>query len=228
MEKIYDLKEWKFNKKVPGNERIASVRILLTQNDFKKVINLTPGERVSAADKHYRDSFLKLLQKHQFDKYKVIGNKKRPSGIETNILTRDLKKLAKLKIIGSIFINSVHGGKKIIEKEQQRFFCIKMTVAIQIEGVKKGLQTYEQRYVLIKATSFDEAYRKMERQTKKYMEPYLNYLGQLVRWKIESLDDCYETFISNCDDLNLKGGAEVFSVLKKRKLTKERFWNGKL
>ena len=42
------------------------------------------------------------------------------------------------------------------------------------------------------------------------------------------MDDCYETDIVDFTDLNNPEGTEVFSVLKKRRLTKERYWDGKL
>lgn len=227
MKKIYDLEEWHLNQKVPDEKRTASVRVHLKYIDLKKVTDLTPKERVKGIDNHFKESFSKLLNTGLFEKYKLIGNKRRPTGVETTILIKDIERLAKNSFVESIFINSVKGGRKVERTEPARFFCIKMTVAIQIESIKKGIQTYEERYVLIKAKSSDEAYRKIERHKKKYEEPYLNPQGQLVRWKVESLDDCYVTDIVTCDDFNDPEGAEVFSILKRRKLTKDRYWDGK-
>jgi hypothetical protein len=77
MEKIYDLKEWKFNKKIPGNKRIASVRIFLTHNDFKKVINLNSREWVSAVDKHYKGGaeVYSVLKKRKLTKKRFWNGK---------------------------------------------------------------------------------------------------------------------------------------------------------
>jgi hypothetical protein len=228
MKKIFDLDEWRFDKNVPYEKRTASVRIHLKYIDLKKVINLTPKQRVTAIDKHLNDGITKLLKTNLFGYYKLIGSRTKPRGVDTTIKIKDIEQLAKYSFVESIFIKSVDAGKRIVKEEPPRFFCIKMTIAIQIEGVKNGLQTYEERYVLIKAKSSDEAYKKIERQTKHYEKPYLNSHGQLVRWKVESLDDCYVTDIVDCDDLNEPEGAEVFSILKRRKLTLERYWNGKL
>jgi len=228
MKKILDLDEWRLDKKMTETKRTASVSIHLKYIDVKKVITLTPKERTIAIDKHLKDSFSKLLNTKLFDTYKLIGTVKKPRGVETEILLKDIGKLAERTFVEHIFINSVQGAKRIVTETAHNFFCIKMTVAIQVEGAKKGLQTYEERYVLVKAKSSEEAYKKIERHSKHYEKPYLNAQGQLVRWKVESLDDCYVTDIVNSDDMNEPGGAEVFSVLKRRKLTSKRYWNGKL
>jgi Domain of unknown function (DUF4288) len=227
MKKIYDLDEWRFIEKVSDKKRNANVRVYLKYINLKKVVNLTPRERVIAIDKYFKEIFSRLLKTGMFDTYQLIGTKKRPRGIDTTVLFKDIKRISKNIFIENIFINSVTGGKKIKNIKQTTLFCIKMTVAIQIENIKNGLQTYEERYVLIKAKSSNEAYKKIKTQKKKYEEPYLNSQGRLVRWEIESLDDCYETDFADCEDLNNPKGFEVFSILKKRKLTKDRCWNGK-
>lgn len=228
MKKILDLDEWRLGKNTSETKRTASVSIHLKYIDLKKVINLTPKERTIAINNHLKDSFSKLLNTKLFDTYKLIGTAKKPRGVETKIYLTDIEKLANYTFVEHIFINSIRGAKKIINVASSSFFCIKMTVAIQIEGIKKGLQTYEERYVLIKAKSSDDAYKKIGRRKKQYEKPYLNSQGQLVRWKVESLDDCYATDIINFENLNDPEGAEVFSVLKRRKLTSKRYWNGKL
>jgi hypothetical protein len=228
MKKIHSLDEWILNKKVSAVKRTATIRIHLKYISLKKVLTLSPKERVKAIDKLLQYNFLKFLKSGLFADYKLIGTKRRPRGIETIILFKDIKRVAKSSLIENIFINSVTGSKKKKALPQLSLFCIKMTVAIQIEKIENGLQTYEERYVLIKAKSSDDAYKKIGKQKKKYQEPYLNSQGCLVRWKIESLDDCYVTDFESCDDLNSPEGFEVFSILKKRKLTKGRYWNGKL
>lgn len=227
MKKTAHLNSWKFDPKVPVPKRIAKVRIHLKYMDLKKIIQLTPEERVLAIDQYLKNNFQKLLKTGLFEEYKLIGSKKRPRGIETSIHISKIEQLAQYAFIGNLFIDSIKGGKKIEPKTPARFFCIKMTVAIQIEGFKNGRQSYEERFVLIKARTHDEAYKKIEKQDKDYVKPYLNSDGRLVRWHIESLDDCYTTDIVTWEDLNDPQGAEVFSILKSRNITKERYWDGK-
>jgi hypothetical protein len=151
-----------------------------------------------------------------------------PRGIRTHIPLSVLKKVLGLPCIGLTFIHSMAGAKRIKQKSSTlAFYCVRMTVAVEIEGHKRGIQTIEDRFMLIKASSSEDAYRKMEKQKKKYTEPYLNSDGELVRWRIESLDDCYSTYALTADDFNNPEGVEVFSVLKGRKMTEQRYWDGK-
>jgi hypothetical protein len=227
MKKIYEIDEWKFDKNVPLHRRLAKVSIHLKYPPVKRLRHLSPKERITAIQKHQAKNLASLVNTGLLGSYKILGTKKKPTGVETEMAFNDIPNLGKYNFIEYIFVESVKGGKKVVKKDPPRFFCIKMTVAIQVEGIKAGIQTYEERYVLIKARSFEEAYKKIGKQKRKYESPYLNPRGHLVRWKVESLDDCYETDIIECKNLDNPEGAEVYSVLRKRRMTKERYWNGK-
>ena len=104
--------------------------------------------------------------------------------------------------------------KKTNFKEKKRFISVKARVAIQVEGVKKGKQKYENRILIIKAKSFKSAKKKLRREFKKYQKSYLNPAGKLVRWKLEKFIDFFETDVYESSDFNNKSGNEIFSVLK--------------
>ncbi|RSK48364.1 DUF4288 domain-containing protein [Hymenobacter rigui] len=112
-------------------------------------------------------------------------------------------------------------------KKQQQFYGVQTTVAVQIEGETQGLQLCEQRWLLIKAASCEEACEKVRNASRAYAELYLNSDGKLVRWQLESVDDCYETGLMKLSELDNPDGAEVFSILKRRRLTPDRTWDGK-
>jgi hypothetical protein len=228
MKKIYNLDEFHFDEGKDNNKRAAKIRVHLKYVDVNKVVHMLPSERKKAVDKHFRDGYSKLLKIGIFDTVKLIGNEERPTGVESTVLFGDIQRLARYRFIDSIFVKSVKGAKRKVKGKSLSFFCVRMTAAIQVEGMKKGFQTYEERFVFLTARSPDDAYKKVKRQAKKYGEPYLNSDGQLVRWMIESLDDCYAVGISSCDDLNKPEGVEVYSALKRRRLTKERIWDGEL
>jgi len=228
MKKVLDIDEWVFTKEISDDKRLVDVSIHLKYPDTKPLIKHSPTERKDKIKQTLADNFKRLLNTKLFDNYTVIGTRTKPSGIQTKIQYSVLKKISKRDFVGNIFINNITHAKKIRPKQTaNNFYCVKMTVAIEVEGRKRGLQTIEDRFVLIKANSFDDAYKKVEKHKKKYAEPYLNQYGELVRWKIESLDDCFSTDINSFDDLNNPEGVEVFSVLKKRKLTAKRRWSVK-
>ncbi len=228
MNRVFNLDEWIITKEISDKERMVDVSIYLKYPKFDSLINFSPNERKSRTNFELKEKYKLLLETDLIETYKKIGSASRPSGIETRVSLANLNKIAKLKFVNNIFVKKVSGAKKKPIKINSSFFCVKMTVAIQIEGYKKGMQTYEERMVLVKAKSFEDAYKKVEKQKKDYELPYLNSNGELVRWKIESFDDCYSTgkdFIEEFDEPN---GVEVFSSLKKRRLNKNRFWDGNL
>lgn len=135
-----------------------------------------------------------------------------------------LAAIAKLACVRNVYIERIEHAKRCKISQILEFFCVKMTVAIQIEGITTGMQTYEERYVLVKARDMEDAYRRVAKQEKSYSTAYLNPDCRLVRWKIESYDDCFSTGITDTHSFNEHTGNEIFSVLKKRKLDKDTSW----
>lgn len=235
---IPELKDWKFKKgSFPNGETKMTVRIIIDypsniKTPDKKVMAMTPTQRSKIINDHIIKHTNPVIRKFKLTDYKWIKPDKHLHGIELKTTLDVYKKLKKVKTI-IVHISRISGGKKIIKKREGGiwggFFCVKVTIAIQIEKAKKGMQTWEERYILIKAKSFDDAFNKVEKNAKNYTSgPYINPYGQLVRWKIESYDDCYHTSIYNPKQLNDEEGVEVFSTLKLRKMTKDRYWNGKV
>jgi hypothetical protein len=226
MKNIFGIDNWKIEKSGLDNQRTIDVSIYLSYPSVNSLISLEPPLRTKVINKTQQNKLIKILDELKIDSYKLIGTKKRPSGISSKILYRDLKKISKVPEIEQIFIERVSGAKRINQKKPLKFFCVKMTIAIQIEGQLRGLQDYEEKFVLIKAKSSEEAIKRVEREEAN-AEPYFNPNAELVRWKLETIDDCYETFIDNIDEFNKPEGVEVYSILKKRRLSKKRYWDCK-
>ena len=66
-------------------------------------------------------------------------------------------------------------------------------------------QHFEESILLIRAQSFDHAYKIAEKKATEYEEPYPNIYGQRVLWKFIEAVDCFVIL----DEL--KTGAEVYS-----------------
>jgi hypothetical protein len=224
--KIYTLNDWTFTKNIPDEERILRVKIYLKSPDQNSYIHLEIPERKKFSNNHFKARFNKLINNSIISDYEIIGNKVKPRGIITKIKLSELSLIAKLQFVDYIFIDKMNGAKKKKDKKELEFFCVRMTVLIQVEGVFSGMQTYEDRFVLIKAKDFEDAYRKLEKQEKVYVKPYLNTDMRLVRWKIISYDDCYSTGIKNLEEFNNKEGVEVFSKLGRRKVDGKNTWDG--
>jgi hypothetical protein len=214
-------------KKISPDKRMAFATIYVKYPNWKMVAKLNLPDRKKFRDEFLKANFQKLIDKKYFDTYELVGTKRRPSGVKAKLTLASILKLTKQTFIDNIFIYQIEGAKEKPDKPIYNFFCVKMTVSIQVEGFTKGMQSCEDRYVLVKASSVESAYTKVKKQGKQYGEPYLNSDARLVRWKIESYDDCFATDITSIDDFNKPEGVEVFSKLKSRKITSDRTWNGK-
>lgn len=224
-----DLSKWEMYPQENEQARKIELGFSFKEPALETLLLLPPKKRMKAKRKYFKTLRTQLLEEITFESYRWGGKKPCWKFVGT-ILMKDLPAVERIELdfLQNIFIEKIGNATKKIEEEQPRYFCVKMTVAIEVEGRKKGRQTVDKRYSLIKATSEEEA-KKIAWDTKEEQEgePYFNVYGQLVRWRVESIDDCYETPILSYEiEGNYDGAVEVFSILKSRKLTKKRRWDG--
>lgn len=218
MKKVIGINDWVLNKKIRNDNRHVHVSIFLKYPDIKPLLNHKPQLRRKLITQDLNKKLKKLLATNLIEDFKLIGSRNKPSGIRTKLIYSDLTKIDKLQYIQTIFVKQITRAKKNqTRKKETHYYCVKMTIALEIENQIKGNQTIEERIVLIKAKSFENAYEKIDKQRKDYSEPYLNKYGELVKWKIESLDDCYVTDIGSIKDLDSPEGVEIYSKLKTRR-----------
>jgi hypothetical protein len=229
MKEIYGLKDWVLDKKIPDTNRFAVVKIILQYPEQESLINLKPKERIKAIDKSFGDNCQKLITIGLLESLEIQPSKKRPQFIIAKLKYNQLKELASLDYVAGIQIQSIDGAVLQVKEAvvPDKYFCIKMTVVIEVEGISTKKQEIEKRFVLIKAKSFEDAYEKLEKRQDEYVAPYLNPYGRFVRWRIESYDDCFETDIESPADLDDPAGVEVYSKRSKRKNTGKSTWDGK-
>lgn len=229
MKKIKNLDDWQLGKNKPNDKRYANVSVELKYPDLKQFINLKPKERIKKINDDHKANLSSLIALNLFDEFEVTGTKKRPLGVKAKIKFHTLVILNKLDFINNVWIESIEDAKNIKQKDSpiEKYFCVKMTVVIEVEGISTKKQSIEKRFVLIKAKSDNEAYEKLGNQKNDYAELYLNSDGRFVRWRIESFDDCFETGIAGVDDLDNPEGVEIFSKLKSRNSNKQTVWDGK-
>lgn len=229
MIEIHELKDWVLDKKVSNNKRFAVVKIILQYPEQNLYINLKPKERIKAINKSFRDNYKKLIALDLFESFEISGHKKRPQAVITKLKYNRLKDIATLDYIAGIWIQSIDFAEPLVKEKVlvDRYFCVKMTVVVEEEGVLSKKQQIEKRFVLIKAKSSEDAYEQLEKREHEYTRSYLNPHGRFVKWRIDSYDDCYETDIESPADLDNPAGVEVYSKLSTRKNTDRIAWDGK-
>lgn len=227
MSKILNEEDWPLHQLITGT--VLSVTLHLTNPPLDVLLPMLPKTRLVFGNQ-FRKQYLEQLKASGLLQACVsFPSTRQPRGATGSVVVEQLPQLAKLPFVESLWINGIQGAqsRKRRKLPTQSFHCVQTTVAVQIEGETQGLQLYEQRWLLIKAASCEEACEKVRNASRTYAEPYLNSDGQLVKWQLESVDDCYETGLTKLSELNNPEGAEVFSILKRRRLTPSRVWNGK-
>jgi hypothetical protein len=218
--------DWILDNKIPVKNTLADISISLIYPDYQQFLQLKPKERVRKIDEYLKANLDKLISFKLFDNYTTIGTKRRPTSVKTKVMLHVLSKLSELDFI-NVRIDAIDGATPV-EKNiapVAGFFCVRMTIAIEIENLKTKKQDIEQRFVMLKAESFEDAYAKIERNKDDYATPYLNPDGRLVRWRVESFDDCFDIGTIELADFNNPEGIEVYSKLKTRK--RKSYWDGK-
>jgi hypothetical protein len=98
-------------------------------------------------------------------------------------------------------------------RELLDWFCVRGLVAIRIEGVTSGMQTWEDRFVLVRALDSKDAVARLAPHWRAYGEGYLNARGEIVSWSLEKIVDVYSVQESSIDP----AGTEVYSSLGRRR-----------
>ena len=228
MKNTVNLSGWELESGHDDEQRLVTATIHLQYPDIEPFLILKPKKRIKAIDNNYNEKLNKLLSSSGIQDYELVGTVKRPRGLKTTISLKSIREIQWNNIVSGISIHDISNATKLPEKIEpvEKFYCVRMTVVIYVEGIASKKHDAEERFILVKAKSFDEAYEKAELQGKNYVVPYLNPYGRLVKWQIESYDDCYETDILNYEDLESDEGVEVYSKLKKIKRKSIKVWNG--
>jgi len=134
-----------------------------------------------------------------------------------------------LAIAGSTTVRSVHVTKvagywrRRLRKSSLAWYCVRAQVVIRVEEARSGLQNIEDRFVLVRASSWEDAKERLRRQWREYATPYLNSEGQMVSWSFDKVIDVYDTGETEINP----SGTEVYSRLSKRRMRPEYVWRPK-
>lgn len=214
-----DVKQSSFKKKK------IQANIYLHYPSYQELAEFAPEERVKIIKQTLRDEYQKLKTLFRGVEFVKLGSNTKPRGISLTTTFSELKRLEKKTFVGDIFINEIEDASRKDFPAVESFWSVKARFVIQIENRKSGIEDYEDRILLIKAFSAEEAESKLLKTFDDYAEPYLNSTGHMVRWKFEEFLDTYSTLIETLEEFNSDEGVEVFSDIRGRRMRHGTGWN---
>jgi hypothetical protein len=123
--------------------------------------------------------------------------------------------------VRSVHVAKVAGYRRPPKrKSPSRWYCVRALVVIRVEQARAGLQNTEDRFVLVRASSSEDAKKRLRHQWQEYATPYLNSEGRMASWSLDKVIDVYDTGESELDP----DGVEVYSKLGKRRMRPEYVW----
>jgi hypothetical protein len=147
-----------------------------------------------------------------------------PSSLRVSGPARMILAVADARGVRAVHVVRVRGFRRQPSRiPSLSWYCVRALVAIRVEGATSGMQTTEDRFVLVRASSFEDAKKRLTRKWRKYATPYLNSDGQMVSWSLDKIVDIYHIGEPGID----AGGAEVYSKLGSRRMRPTYVWRPK-
>jgi len=188
-----------------------------------KWLPLSPKQRNAKIEKCLRQALRSFQSRWPSLKAQIIGSRIRPKGLALSIPAREVSQLTRAPFLAHIFVDGVQGQARrhTSVRQKLRWFAVRAWVALEREDLASGLQTLEDRIVLIKAASHEDAVRRLRGEWRRYARPYLNPAGVFVRWHLDEIVESFETTIDPDGQLDPRG-VEVWSSLSRRRRLKPR------
>ena len=189
--------------------------------DVSGLASLSPKDRMAAVSEHLSQSLSAIERQFSFDSIKPRDRKKpwisdAVSDVPTFIV------LSRSRRVEYLFVNRIAGLRRHRKRAKpMSFFSVRARVAIQVEGQTSGMQDVEDRIVIVKAKSFEDAEKRLKGEWERYARPYLNPEGEMVRWQLEEIVDVYDVMEDTIDPK----GTEVYSSFSARRMKPEYEWH---
>jgi hypothetical protein len=194
----------------------VTASIYLKYPNYEAWLELKPKKRLEA---------IRTAQNEQFEAFKedltalkVDTASMELHQIEVSLPYQELLEIEPNVAVGRIFIHKIEGLETEALTPESSFFGVKARCVIQVEGQRRGQQNVEERILLVKASSFKQAEKRVKKAFKKYEKPYLNTEGKQIVWKFDKIVDIFDTGVVDIEEFDSKEGVEVFSRIKNRKL----------
>jgi hypothetical protein len=159
---------------------------------------------------------------------KLLGDVRRKSDLPSSLRVSGPARMI-VAVAGAGGVRAVHVVRVTgFHRQSSRmpslsWYCVRAFVVIRVEAATSGMQNTEDRFVLVRASSFEDAKQRLSRKWREYATPYLNPDGRLVSWSLDKIVDIYEIGEAEID----AAGAEVYSKLGRRKMRPIYVWRPK-
>ena len=185
-----------------------------------RLAKLRPKERRLRNDEACREGLKRLRRRWPEIDIEVRGAERSPRTLDAVVPAAAVARLAAESAVSYVWVQKVRGLPRRRQKRRKEFFCVWGSVAIQVEGRRRGLVDVEDRLVLVKAFSPGDAQKRLLKAWRQYAEPYLNYRGELVRWQLVEVLDVYSVWEDEIDP----AGTEVYSRIRSKRMKRKYRW----
>lgn len=214
-----------FGLSLPALSRLGSRKVrCAVQLAGKTAIQLwhhAPQRRDSLLRQALTQQLMRLQRDFEGMEFISRGKHEPSWTIDTCMPARRVVEVAAKSYVKNVMVDTIEGRRPKIVRPTLGWFCVWGVVAIQVEGQSDGFLDLEDRLVIVRAYSADDAQRRLESFWDEYAEPYMNPEGALVRWQLMSVQDVYALHDSSISP----HGTEVYSRLRKARLRPEHRWS---
>jgi len=89
-------------------------------------------------------------------------------------------------------------------------YSVRLLIRCTGKGQPRQVPLYEDRLVLVRASSHDNAKAKAKRLVAQQMVPHKNVLGYMVRWRVIKAYESVDLFADEFEGGKFKDGAQVY------------------
>ncbi|RDV14241.1 DUF4288 domain-containing protein [Pontibacter diazotrophicus] len=223
------LSQWKIDpKEARQSEKTATITIVLKYVNTDNFMEIPPDERKAIIRRILQQQYARLKKDFSLRNIKLERKRTEPRVLEAQMKLKDLFDLQAKEYVLNIIVKDIEGIARVESKEGKEekpdaFYAVKARYAILIEGITSGLQTYEERIVLLKAKNEEEAEKKALKILPAQEQPYLGSEKRYVWYKFEEIINIQETHARELSDFN-EEGIEIYSERKVRRMRPGDEW----
>jgi hypothetical protein len=220
--RIYGLGDFQLNRaqlKSLG-ARLVSVSIQQRGPVLSRLSRFRPRQREKRMSEVLQAGLLRLRRAWPDVGITARGNGRLPWTLDAVVPASSVGRLAAEPGVSEVWVKRIRGIRRRQAKRQHGLFCVWGRVAIQVEGRTRGLVDVEDRLMLVRALTEEDAKKRLAKSWREYASPYLNSRGELVRWQLVEVVDVYHLYEDELDP----SGTEVYSRIRPKRMKAAYMW----